>query len=153
MSILPSYDFIRQQALMMTERERELVKNCCCYLGHSDKVEEVQAHYVYMDVGKNLKATKDNNAPKRARSSYMLFSNDIRAEVMKENPKLEMGQVSKILGLRWKSVTDTVKEEYTQRADVDKERYTKEMDVYTKKLHEQSGGLSGVGSSNSSANE
>lgn len=152
MSTADSYNFARRQALMNTERELELVKHCCCYLGHSDRVEEVQAHYVYTDASKHLKAMKDDNAPKRARSSYMLFSNQIRADVMKENPNLEMGQVSKILGSRWKSSSDTVKEEFKQLAEQDKERYTKEMDVYTKKLHEQSGGLSGVGSSNSSAN-
>ena len=152
MSTADSYNFARQQALMIADRELELVKHCCCYLGHSDRVEELQAHYVYRDASKHLKAMKDENAPKRARSSYMLFSNHIRAEVMKENPTLEMGQVSKILGTRWHDATDTVKEEFRQLAEQDKERYTKEMDIYTKKLHEQSGGLSGVGSSNSSAN-
>jgi len=152
MSTTDSYNHIRHLAQLMTERELEFAKQVCCYLGQEDRIEEVQNHFVYKDTKKNLKAMKDENAPKKARSSYLLFSNSIRDEVRKENPKLDMGQVSKILGARWNSASDEVKEEFKLLAEKDKERYRVEHEAYTKKLHEQNGSLNGVGSSNSSTN-
>lgn len=151
MSTTDSYNYIRALAQSATDRELDIIKQTCCFLGHADMVEEVQNHFVYKDTKKNLKAMKDENAPKKARSSYLLFSNSIREEVMKANPNLDMGQVSKILGARWKSATEEVKEQFKADAEKDKERYRVEIEAYTKKLHEQNGSLTGVGSSNSSA--
>ena len=150
MSTTDSYNYVRMLAQMTTDRELELVKHVCCFLGHEDKVDAVQSHFVYRDTKKNLKAMKDDNAPKKPRSSYLLFSNSIRDEVRHENPKLDMGEISKILGSRWNSASDEIKEEFKVLAEKDKQRYKEEHEAYTKKLHEQNGSLNGVGSSNSS---
>ena len=151
MSTTDSYNYIRALAQTATNRELELIKQTCCYLGHPDMVDDAQNHFVYKDTKKHLKAMKDENAPKKAKSSYLLFSNSIRDEVMKEHPNLDMGQVSKILGARWKSTTEEVKDQFKADAEKDKERYRVEIEAYTKKLHEQNGSLTGIGSSNSSA--
>lgn len=37
------------------------------------------------------KKKKDPNAPKRGQSSFMFFSNDVRAKVKEENPDLTFG--------------------------------------------------------------
>ena len=39
------------------------------------------------------KPTKDPNAPKRFMSSYMYFSNEVRALVKEENPDVTFGQI------------------------------------------------------------
>lgn len=151
MSTTDSYNHFRDIAQIVKDREMTLLKQACCFLGHPDMVEEVQKHFVYQDTKKHLKPMKDANAPKKAKTSYLLFCNSIREEVMKANPNLDMGQVSKILGARWKSATEEVKEQFKADAEKDKERYRVEIEAYTKKLHEQNGSLTGVGSSNSSA--
>jgi len=49
---------------------------------------------------KGGKAKKDPNAPKRGQTSFMLFSNDVRAKVKAENPDLKFGDlVSGILDM------------------------------------------------------
>jgi len=48
---------------------------------------------------------KDKNAPKRALSAFMFFSNDIRDTVKREMPELEFLQISMEIGRRWKEIT------------------------------------------------
>lgn len=48
---------------------------------------------------------KDKNAPKRALSAFMFFSNDIRETVKREMPELEFLQISMEIGRRWKEIT------------------------------------------------
>ena len=40
------------------------------------------------------------------------------------------GEVSKLLGANWRTMTDDEKEPYKQKALADKERYKKEMETY-----------------------
>ena len=49
---------------------------------------------------------KDKNAPKRALSAFMFFSNDIRDTVKKEMPELQFLEISSEIGRRWKKITD-----------------------------------------------
>lgn len=48
---------------------------------------------------------KDKNAPKRALSAFMFFSNDIRDTVKREMPELQFLQISMEIGRRWKEIT------------------------------------------------
>lgn len=158
-SILPTmstndcYNFHRSVSQMLINRELDLVKQVCSFKDMNPKAttEEVQDHFIYKDlVKKCLKVKKDVNAPKNARSSYMLFCNSIRKEVTEKHPTLKMHEISQKLSEHWKDTKDEVKEEFKLLADKDKERYNMEIDAYKKKLHEQNGSLSGVGASNSS---
>lgn len=45
---------------------------------------------------------KDKNAPKKGMSAFMMFSNEIRQDVLKENPGIAFGEVGKIIGAKWK---------------------------------------------------
>jgi len=45
-------------------------------------------------------------------SGYMLFCRSLRHIVVSENPEARMGQVAKILGKRWKELTDKERQEY-----------------------------------------
>lgn len=44
-------------------------------------------------------------APKRSLTAYMIFSNQIRPELMKQNPEMKVTEVSKHVATRWKVAT------------------------------------------------
>lgn len=71
--------------------------------------------------------TMDNTIMKKARSSYILYTMDttVRGKVKKDNPEAKLGEISKILGKQWKSLSDKEKKKYTdasakEKAEVDK---------------------------------
>ncbi|GAB9462794.1 hypothetical protein Gpo141_00000277 [Globisporangium polare] len=73
---------------------------------------------------------KDKNAPKRALSAFMFFSNDIRDTVKREMPELEFLQISSEIGRRWKVITDEERRPYDELAAADKKRYAEEKEDY-----------------------
>ncbi|CAI5759276.1 unnamed protein product [Candida verbasci] len=76
---------------------------------------------------------KDPEAPKRSLSAYMFFANENRDIVRAENPGISFGQVGKVLGDKWKALSDDDKAPYQSKADADKKRYEKEKAEYAKK--------------------
>jgi len=77
-----------------------------------------------------VKRKKDPNAPKRGLSAYMFFANDNRDKVREDNPGIKFGDVGKILGEKWKELTDKEKGPYEAKAKADKERYESEKARY-----------------------
>lgn len=73
---------------------------------------------------------KDPNAPKRALSAYMFFANENRDIVRAENPGITFGQVGRILGEKWKALSDEEKQPYEAKAEADKKRYESEKELY-----------------------
>ncbi|KAL5339167.1 Non-histone chromosomal protein 6 [Aspergillus crustosus] len=73
---------------------------------------------------------KDPNAPKRGLSAYMFFANDNRDKVREENPGITFGQVGKMLGERWKALSDKDRKPYDDKAATDKKRYEDEKAAY-----------------------
>ncbi|CAH0488945.1 hypothetical protein KXD40_005931 [Peronospora effusa] len=73
---------------------------------------------------------KDKNAPKRALSAFMFFSNDIRDTVKKEMPELQFLEISSEIGRRWKKITDEERRPYDELAAADKRRYLEEKEDY-----------------------
>ena len=59
---------------------------------------------------KKEKKEKDANAPKRFTNSFMIFSNDKRAEVKANEPNLEAKEVVRKLGDMWKEISPEEKE-------------------------------------------
>ncbi|KKY26747.1 putative nucleosome binding protein [Phaeomoniella chlamydospora] len=76
------------------------------------------------------KKKKDPNAPKRGLSAYMFFANEQRENVRDENPGVTFGQVGKILGDRWKALSEKQREPYERKAAEDKKRYEAEKAKY-----------------------
>ncbi|KAL2020158.1 hypothetical protein VTK56DRAFT_8682 [Thermocarpiscus australiensis] len=76
------------------------------------------------------RAKKDPNAPKRGLSAYMFFANEQRENVRAENPQATFGQVGKILGERWKALSDKQRAPYEAKAAADKKRYEDEKQAY-----------------------
>lgn len=81
------------------------------------------------------KRTKDENAPKRALSAYMFFANSNRDQVREDNPGISFGEVGRILGQKWKELSDADKAPYEAKAAVDKKRYEDEKAAYNVRPH------------------
>jgi len=77
-----------------------------------------------------VKRKKDPNAPKRGLSAYMFFANDNREKVREDNPGIKFGDVGKLLGERWKELSDKERKPYDDKAKADKERYENEKARY-----------------------
>ncbi|XP_048434915.1 FACT complex subunit SSRP1-like [Pyrus x bretschneideri] len=79
---------------------------------------------------KKQKKKKDPNAPKRAMSGFMFFSNMERENVKRENPGIAFTDVGRALGEKWKKMSADEKEPYEAKARQDKERYKDEISGY-----------------------
>ncbi|XP_026424225.1 FACT complex subunit SSRP1-like [Papaver somniferum] len=84
------------------------------------------------DGGRKKKAKKkrDPNAPKKATSSFMFFSNAERENIKKSNPGISFTDIARTLGEHWKKMTAEEKEPYEAMAAADRERYQKAMAAY-----------------------
>ena len=89
--------------------------------------------------GGGKKATKNKDAPKRALSAYMFFSQDWRERIKSENPDASFGEVGKLLGAKWKELDENEKAPYVEMANKDRGRAEAEKAAYDKKGADASG--------------
>lgn len=84
---------------------------------------------------KKKKVKKDPNAPKKNKSSYIIFT-EVNREKVAEELKKKMGEsftnkeVMKEMGKRWGALPEKEKEQYKILADEDKKRYETELANY-----------------------
>ncbi|QKX56815.1 uncharacterized protein TRUGW13939_03922 [Talaromyces rugulosus] len=76
------------------------------------------------------KRKKDPNAPKRGLSAYMFFANENRERVREENPGIAFGPLGRKLGEIWKSMDETDRKPYEEKAVADKKRYEEQKASY-----------------------
>jgi len=76
---------------------------------------------------------KDPAAPKRPLSAYMFFSQDQRERVKQANPEAGFGDVGRLLGAKWKEMSDAEKKPYNDMANRDKARAEAEKAAYNKR--------------------
>nr|VDD26410.1 unnamed protein product [Brassica oleracea] len=69
---------------------------------------------------KTQKKKKDPNAPKKAMSGFMYFSQMERDNIKKSNPGIGFGDIGKVLGDKWRQMSAEEKEPYEAKAQVDK---------------------------------
>ncbi|XP_020970568.1 FACT complex subunit SSRP1 isoform X2 [Arachis ipaensis] len=79
---------------------------------------------------KKQKKKKDPNAPKRAMSGFMFFSQMERENLKKSNPGISFTDVGRVLGEKWKKMSAEEKEPYEAKARADKKRYKDEISGY-----------------------
>jgi structure-specific recognition protein 1 len=77
---------------------------------------------------KKTKKDKDENAPKRASTAFMLWLNANREKIKKDNPGITVTEIAKKGGEMWSEMKD--KSEWEGKAAKEKERYNKEMEEY-----------------------
>ena len=111
--------------------QADLIKTICRELGQDDKIEEL-TNKLLSNTFVKIKGPKNPDKPKKPLTSYMFFCNVKRAEIMKENEGMGIGEISKILGKMWKEINDEDKKKYEEMNLKDKERYDEEMDTFNK---------------------
>lgn len=74
------------------------------------------------------KSKKDKNAPKRGQTAFMVWMNESREQIKKDNPGISFTDIAKKGGELWSALKD--KSKWEAVAAKDKERYTKEMEEY-----------------------
>jgi HMG (high mobility group) box len=79
------------------------------------------------------KKAKDPNAPKRASTSYLYFSNEMRPKLKERQPELTFGELGQKLGEMFRNLTPEEKEKYEKLARDDKARFSKETAAYKAK--------------------
>jgi len=79
---------------------------------------------------RKTKAKKDPNAPKKPLSGYMYFSLDWRERVKTESPDATFGETGKILGAKWKELSESDRKPYEAQAATDKKRYAAAKEEY-----------------------
>lgn len=127
------------------ESHKSLLQQLCVQLGHTDKIEDMSNKFLGPKL--KMKAFKDPNKPKRARSAYFYFCDDFRTDVIKKHRvaaskgkkngevgKINMGDVAKELSVVWKKIcTSDKKDKYLKLAETDKQRYIEAMVVFNEK--------------------
>jgi hypothetical protein len=69
---------------------------------------------------------------KRPSTDYLFFCEEIRPQIMKENPQMSFREVGSEQGRRWKALPQEAKNVYKQRWEADKKRYEEELAIVEK---------------------
>ncbi|XP_074575774.1 HMG1/2-like protein [Curcuma longa] len=90
---------------------------------------------------KRGKAAKDPNKPKRPPSAFFVFLEEFRKEFQQQNPdNKKVAVVSKACGDKWKSMSESEKAPYVEKAAKRKEEYQKQIAAYNQKQSEGNSG-------------
>jgi len=111
------------------ESQKNTIATVCIKLGQHDKIAELTTTLLGDPL--KIKAMKDPARPKRPTSGYLYFCQDARPDIMKKmgknNKKLVLGDIAKVLGKNWKALSDSKRVVYEEQSKKDKERYEDEM--------------------------
>ena len=116
------------------ESHSSLLKMICMELGATDKIEELSQKYLGEKL--KIKAPKDPNKPKRAKSAFMFYCEKHRPKLIEDQRKegkVNIGDIAKILGKGWKKLKDSQRKQFDVSALKDKERYEKAIGEYNEK--------------------
>jgi hypothetical protein len=70
-----------------------------------------------------IKSKNLTPGPKRNKSAYMFFCQDMRQKIVLDNPDCKPHQIMSLLGCKWRELTTKQKSKYYEQAAEDKERY------------------------------
>jgi structure-specific recognition protein 1 len=116
----------------MAAKDKVRYKNAMSnYTPPSDDSDDSDDERSTKSKGKKKKAKKDPNAPKRALTAFMYFSNDMRPKIKDDNPDLAFGDIAKLVGKKYKELQGDEKAKYDEMAAKDKVRYKNAMANYT----------------------
>ena len=114
---------------LLAKTHTAIIEQICKDLDAEDRIDEFVKKYISNDISK-LKHKKDPNMPKRPKSGYMFFCEDVRESVMNKNKTAKMGEISKILGKMWGKMDTEEKQPYLDQAEEAKEEYSEAMKNY-----------------------
>lgn len=78
------------------------------------------------DMSTTTMTTSSNTKPKRPQSAYMFFSKAARNQVKDDFPDAKPSEIMKVLGERWKALSEEDKAMFNKLAMEDKQRYATE---------------------------
>lgn len=133
MSHIDHYNAMRGMMDIMRDSHTRLIERMCIELGCPDRIDEFTGKFI--DETIKLKKFKDVNAPKNAKTSYMFFCAERRAELKKKDKDLTFAQIMSILSKEWNALKEDGRVKYAVMATEDKERYQTELEAYKAKLY------------------
>ena len=116
------------------ESHSNILKMVCMELGATDRIEELSLKYLGEKL--KMKAPKDPNKPKRAKTAFMYFCDKYRPALIEDQRKVgkvNIGTIAKTLGARWQLLKDSQKKPFIASAEKDKTRYTEAIGEYNEK--------------------
>ena len=117
------------------ESHASVLKMVAMELGAADKIPELLEKILGSKL--KIKAPKDPNKPKRAKTSFMYYCEQHRPALLdkekKKGLKINIGNIAKALGKSWKKLKDGDKGKWNALALADKERYEMAIAVYNEK--------------------
>eukprot|EP01084_Bolivina_argentea_P272802 464560_1 len=78
------------------------------------------------------KKPKDSNAPKKYLSSYFIYNQERRPILRAKHKDKTGGDISKLIGAEWRSMTEEDKEKYKKQSDQQRDQYSKKLVEYEK---------------------
>jgi hypothetical protein len=151
MAHFTNYDNCKTLLTIFQNSTEELIRNVCVACGKTELQEEMVTKFMDTGVLKILKKKKDPNAPSSAKTSYLLYANDVRDDIRKKHPDIPISEVTKIIGLQWNELSTDDKQKYVELASADKERFQQEHHEYEQNLFKMSAAFSGAGSMHAQA--
>jgi hypothetical protein len=84
--------------------------------------------------GAKKRKTRDPNEPKRPKTAYQWFSEDVREDIKEANPDADSKEIMKLIGQAWTEVKEDEKKvkKYNKKAEKAKEEYNEKMKAYKK---------------------
>lgn len=79
---------------------------------------------------KNRQKNKDLGKPPRAKGAFIIFSEDVRPDVVKANPQARFEEIGTLIGHRWKSLTDAQQQVYKDRSRLLRDERRVEVDKW-----------------------
>jgi len=107
-------------------KEMEKYKKTPEYAAHALLVKE----YKLQNTKKPFR--KDENAPKRPPTGYLLWVNENRAKYVKENPDVVVTDVMTALAAMWKELSDSERQKYIDKAAKFRATWIKDVEKYQK---------------------
>ena len=99
------------------------------FSGKDFTIDDIKGMDTFMKPKKNKKM-KDPNAPKRALSAWIIYTNEQRPKFKANNPEKSTTELTTLMSQEWRNMTDSDKKKYEDLAVVDKERYMKEKEEF-----------------------
>ncbi|RHZ55444.1 hypothetical protein Glove_415g25 [Diversispora epigaea] len=78
---------------------------------------------------------RDQNAPSKPHSAYVLFAQKVRSEYKVKEMNLTFPEMAKVVGDRWKKISTHEKEELEAQASAEKEKYLVSLSKYKTTEH------------------
>lgn len=118
------------------ESHASVVKRVCMELGQTDNMNDVIEKI--LGPRPKIKKMKDPNKPKKAKTAFMFYCDAHRPALMKaqkeKQGKINIGEIAKTLGKKWKALTDKDKKPFNSKAAKSKVEQQEKMKVYQESL-------------------